>query len=98
MVLPVSFPRFRGVTTPIAHISPFLAELLLSARSKCSARKMCCAKVEATTGIEPVNSGFADRRLTTWLRGHVKLGYHREFACKVSGSILSEKMLFIKAV
>ena len=25
---------------------------------------------EATTGFEPVNSGFADRCLTTWLRRH----------------------------
>ncbi len=24
--------------------------------------------LEASAGIEPANSGFADRRLTTWLR------------------------------
>lgn len=27
----------------------------------------CCRGLEATPGFEPGNSGFADRRLTTWL-------------------------------
>src|SRR5207247_490539 len=37
----------------------------------CSGLEDAEASLEATTGFEPVNGGFADPCLTTWLRRHI---------------------------
>ena len=34
-------------------------------------------KIKAWTGLEPVNNGFADRCLTTWLPRHIDITRHR---------------------
>ena len=35
-------------------------------------------KLEATSGFEPLNRGFADPRLATWLRRHISLKVRTE--------------------
>jgi hypothetical protein len=36
-------------------------------------------KYKAWTGVEPVNNGFADRCLTTWLPRHIEITGQKEY-------------------
>jgi hypothetical protein len=45
--------------------------------------------LEAATGFEPVNNGFADRRLTTWLCRHKDIKMERETGFEPATSTLA---------
>ena len=54
---------------------------------------MCLKALEAATGFEPVNNGFADRCLTTWLcrliGGHEEIKMERETGFEPATSTLA---------
>jgi hypothetical protein len=55
-----------------AHVSSSFDWLIRERQRLCSQTIESVEEVEAAIGIEPMNKGFADLCLTTWLRRHLE--------------------------